>query len=144
MASGAGSAARCATMAATSMPYVTARRTAPAGSTDGVTMIALPSQTVTRRCHGPSSSSQRVCADNVQPSRDTMSSELANALGNPVPLPRTEDSNYDDTLELKHDPDAEDVKPPTENEDVHGSHGEEEMEDLFGDDKDAEEVRHDG
>lgn len=73
-----------------------------------------------------------------------MSSELANALGNPAPPPRTEDSNYDDPLELKHDPDAEDVKPPTENEDVHGSHGEEEMEDLFGDDRDTEEIRHDG
>lgn len=70
-----------------------------------------------------------------------MSGELANALGDVSHVPKTEDSNYNDPPEFNHDLDT-DQKPDIDNDEPSAPQEDEDMEDLFGDDKPAEEVVH--
>ena len=67
--------------------------------------------------------------------------ELENALTDVTREPKTEDSNYDDTLELNQDLDM-DQKPDIDNDEPLTPQEDEDMEDLFGDDKPAEEIIH--
>ncbi|KIP08819.1 hypothetical protein PHLGIDRAFT_87695, partial [Phlebiopsis gigantea 11061_1 CR5-6] len=67
--------------------------------------------------------------------------ELVNALGDATRVPKTEDSNYNDPSEFNHDLDT-DQKPDIHHDEPSAPQEDEDMEDLFGDDKPAEEVIH--
>lgn len=67
--------------------------------------------------------------------------ELANALTEVTRTPKTEDSNYDDPSEFNQDLDV-DQKPDIDEEEPSTPPQDEDMEDLFGDDRLAEEVTH--
>lgn len=69
------------------------------------------------------------------------SGELANALTETLREPKTEDSNYDDQPGFTQDLDT-DEKPDIDNEEPSTPQHDADMEDLFGDDKPAEEITH--
>lgn len=67
--------------------------------------------------------------------------EFADALTNDAPELTTEDSNYDGQQDLDQDLDM-DEKPAEHKEEPMSPQNDADMEDLFGDDKPADEVVH--
>lgn len=74
-------------------------------------------------------------------SLETMSSADPEDILPEAAEPKTEDSNYEDPLDFAQDLDTEE-KPDVDNEEPMSPQQDADMEDLFGDDKPAEEITH--